>query len=89
MTEELLALFEQVKLRHAHKYIVFSLKRVDAKTFEWSIDHRSDPCDDIAQNQVRGAVAVAAVCSASRSHRAGDCGWCCGFGWAQSRTHQG
>ena len=53
VSDELLALFETVKMASAHKYIIFSLKKVDAKTFDWSIDYRSEPCADMSQNQVR------------------------------------
>ena len=55
VTEELLDVYGDVKLRHMHKFIIFSLKKVDAagKTYTWSIDHKADPVPDIAANKVR------------------------------------
>lgn len=47
MSDELLALYEDVKLRHKHKYFIFSLKSTGSvggkATFDWSIDHKADP----------------------------------------------
>lgn len=58
VSDELLALYEQVKLRKAHKYIIFSLKKTDAagRTYEWSIDYTAAPNEDIAANQVLSVV---------------------------------
>jgi len=54
ISEELLGLFEEVKLRHKHKFIIFSLKqtgKVGTKiTFDWSIDTKADPVAD-AENK--------------------------------------
>jgi hypothetical protein len=54
VSDELLALYEQVKLRKAHKYIIFSLKKTDAagRTYDWSIDYTAPPNEDIPSNQV-------------------------------------
>jgi hypothetical protein len=50
VSEELLALFEDVKLRHKHKYFIFSLAqtgKVGTKaTFGWSIDAKAEPVAD-------------------------------------------
>jgi hypothetical protein len=67
VSDELLALFEQVKLRNAHKYIIFSLKKLDAKNFDWQIDHRADPCADMSQNQVSVVTLFRPSCCCSRS----------------------
>jgi hypothetical protein len=53
VSDALIALHEQVKLRNAHKYIIFSLKKIDAKNFDWSIDFTAEPCADMSQNEVR------------------------------------
>jgi hypothetical protein len=50
VSDELLALYEEVKLRHKHKYFIFSLKqtgKVGTKTtWDWSIDAKADPVPD-------------------------------------------
>lgn len=54
VSDELLSLFEEVKLRHKHKYFIFSLKQTGAvgtkTTFDWSIDFKADPVAD-AENK--------------------------------------
>jgi cofilin len=50
VSDELITLYEDVKLRKKHKYFVFSLKKtgqVGVKaTFDWSIDHKAEPASD-------------------------------------------
>lgn len=55
VSDALLELYEQVKLRKAHKFVVFSLKKTDTtgRTYEWQIDYTAPPNDDIGANKVR------------------------------------
>lgn len=50
VSDELLALYEEVKLRHKFKYFVFSLTKtgqVGVKaTYDWAIDAKVDPVPD-------------------------------------------
>jgi hypothetical protein len=50
VSDELLALYEEVKLRHKHKYFIFSLKQTGAEgnktVWGWQIDHKSDAVPD-------------------------------------------
>ena len=64
VSDALLELYEQVKLRKAHKFIIFSLKKTDAagKSYEWSIDHTAAPNDDIAANRVRSHCLISSCC---------------------------
>ena len=47
LSDELLELYNEVKLRSKHKYIIFSLKALAKKktkvTYGWSIDVKADP----------------------------------------------
>lgn len=45
VSDELIALYESVKIRKTHKYILFSLQKADAagKSYNWSIDVTADP----------------------------------------------
>ena len=50
VSDELLSLYEETKLRHKHKYFLFSLQKtgqVGAKvTFDWRVDGKADPVPD-------------------------------------------
>ena len=50
VSDELLGLYEEIKLRHKHKYVIFSLKpsgSVGGKaSFDWSIDFKAEPVPD-------------------------------------------
>jgi hypothetical protein len=50
VSDELLALYEEVKLRHKHKYLIFSLKQTgkvgNKTTWDWSIDKKGDAVPD-------------------------------------------
>ena len=63
VSDELLELYNSVKLRDAHKYIIFSLKKTDdsGKTYDWSIDQRSDADSDVAHNKDKFEEMLAAL----------------------------
>eukprot|EP00353_Schmidingerella_taraikaensis_P008670 CAMPEP_0185580298 /NCGR_PEP_ID=MMETSP0434-20130131/16056_1 /TAXON_ID=626734 ORGANISM="Favella taraikaensis, Strain Fe Narragansett Bay" /NCGR_SAMPLE_ID=MMETSP0434 /ASSEMBLY_ACC=CAM_ASM_000379 /LENGTH=147 /DNA_ID=CAMNT_0028198523 /DNA_START=27 /DNA_END=470 /DNA_ORIENTATION=+ len=63
VSDELLELYEQVKLRDAHKYILFSLKKQDdaGRTFDWAIDHRADKDTDIGNNKTHWDAMVSSL----------------------------
>ena len=50
ISDELLSLYEEVKLRHKHKYFSFSLQKtgqVGVKvTYDWRIDSKAEPSPD-------------------------------------------
>ena len=50
VTDELLNLYEEVKLRHKHKYFVFSLKQTGGSatktTWDWEVNHKADAVSD-------------------------------------------
>lgn len=63
VSDELLSVYESMKLRNTNKYIRFSLTKTDAagKTYDWSIDEQADPCDDVAKNQEQFNAMLAAL----------------------------
>lgn len=50
VSDELLSLYEDIKLRHKNKFVIFSLKQTGTvagkAAFDWSIDHKADPVSD-------------------------------------------
>lgn len=50
ISDELLGLYEEVKLRHKHKYFIFSLKQMGSEgnktVWGWEINHKSEPVSD-------------------------------------------
>ena len=50
VTDELLNLYEEVKLRHKHKYFVFSLKQTGGSatktTWDWEVNHKAGAVAD-------------------------------------------
>jgi hypothetical protein len=50
VSDELLSLYEEVKLRHKHKYFVFSLKQTGGSatktTWDWEINTKADHVSD-------------------------------------------
>eukprot|EP00929_Paragymnodinium_shiwhaense_P042677 TRINITY_DN22048_c0_g2_i1.p2 TRINITY_DN22048_c0_g2~~TRINITY_DN22048_c0_g2_i1.p2 ORF type:complete len:149 (-),score=57.21 TRINITY_DN22048_c0_g2_i1:138-584(-) len=60
VSDELLALYNSVKLDQKHKYVIFSLAPVDAakKTYDWQIDEAADPEPDFDKNEEKFAEAV-------------------------------
>jgi len=50
VSDELLSLYEDIKLRHKHKFVIFSLKQTGVvagkASYDWSIDHLAPPAAD-------------------------------------------
>ena len=50
VSDDLLKLYDDVKLRHKHKYVIFSLKEAGREgskiKYDWSIDDAADPVTD-------------------------------------------
>jgi hypothetical protein len=56
ISDELLSLYDQVKLKHANKWFSFSLQKSGQtgvkSNFEWRIDNKVEPCSDDKNEEV-------------------------------------
>ena len=70
VSDELITLYEDVKLRHKHKYFIFSLKQVGTEAgktvWGWEVNFKSEPVADAANAEAFAAVVKAMPADESR-----------------------